>query len=514
MIGNPSTAEAAVALLAAYGVETAFVAAAGTGSAALDTALRHGPLTVVPVDDGARGVAVAAGYAAASQTAGVFVGPSAGKSARHAIGDALGGLGPVLHISVRKGGGRYGVLPRQLPDPGPTGAGARPACAAYALAGADRRLADDLASAFRHINRQQARLFFIDLYEDELARPYHGRIRPIVPPVPPAPDHGAIADAARRLDEAERPAILLGRGSEYAIAFIDRLATRLQAPILYARPLNPLLDQARSLTCGPVLHHPAASEFLAGCDLVLALGDVFRDLDADTYDMAVSGKAVHLSPDYDDFCSGNENDLSLLTEIGAACERLLAYAGRPRAAGGSERAASLCRAILAAGDPWQAELAGRIVDALPDAATVVAAPEILTLLAAAARARPSGRLHPAIAVAEASSVVACASGAALAAPDVPHVAIARAADVAGFVNDLRAARDLAIATPVLMVDCRGTGGDFARPPPPIPALDCPHIAISCNDNLASALRGALAAEGPTVIEVMPAASIRRHSRKA
>lgn len=508
MIGNPSTAEAAVALLAAYGVETAFVAAEGTGSAALDTALRHGPLKVVPVDEGARGLAVAAGYAAASQTASVFVGPAgaAGKAARHAGAGALGGLGPVLRISVRKAGARCGVLPRQRPEPALEGA-------AHAVAGADCRLADDLASAFRHINRQQARLFFIDLADDELARPYHGRIRPILQPVPPAPDHGAIADAARRLDEAERPAILLGRGSEYAVAFIERLATWLQAPILYARPLNPLLAQARPLTCGPVLHHPAAREFLAGCDVVLALGDVFCDLDADAYDMAVSGKVVHLSPDYDDFCSGNEDDLSLLTEIGAACERLLAYAGRPKAADGAARAASLCRAILAASQPWQVELARRIVDALPDAATVVATPEILALLAATARACPSGRLHPAIAVADASAIVACASGAALAAPEAPHVAIARAADVAGFGNDLRAARDLAIATPVLMVDCRGADNDFTRLPP-FPALDCPYIAIGSGDDLEGALRGALATEGPTVIEFLPAASVRRHLRKA
>lgn len=91
----------------------------------------------------------------------------------------------------------------------------------------------------------------------------------------------------------------VGRGSEYAIAFIDRLATRLQAPILYAQPLNPLLSQARALTCGPVVHHPATSEFLAGCDLVLALGDVFSDMHADTYDMAVSGKVVHACSSFD-----------------------------------------------------------------------------------------------------------------------------------------------------------------------------------------------------------------------
>jgi thiamine pyrophosphate-dependent acetolactate synthase large subunit-like protein len=512
MIGNPSTAEAAVALLAAYGVETAFVAAGGTGSAALDLALRQGPLNIFPIAEGARGLAVAAGYAAASQTASVFIGPAsaADKAARYAAAGALAGLGPVLQISVRKSAGRHGGFRRQHADPIP--ANAAPACAAYAVAGAGCPLSDNLAFAFRHINRQQARLFFIDLADDELSKPYHGRIRPILQPVPPAPDHGAIAEAARRLEAADRPAILLGRGSEYAVAFIDRLATWLQAPILYAQPLNPLFSHARALTCGPVLHHPAAGEFLAGCDAVLALGDVFSDMNADIYDMTISGKVVHFSADYDDFCSGNEDDLSLLTEIGAACERLIACAGRPKPADGRERASALCRAILYASDPRQVELAGRIVDALPDTATIVATPDILTLLAATARAHP-GQPHRAIAVTDASSIVACAAGAALAVPGFPHVAIAAAADVIDVENDLRAAEDLAIVTPILMMDCQGTDDGFLRIPPS-PTLDCPHLAISSDDDLERTLRKALAAGAPTVIEFAPAAAIRRRSREA
>lgn len=514
MMGNPSTAEAAVALLAAHGVDTVFVAGASTGSAALDAALRRGPLGIVAVEEGLRGAAVAAGFATAGQTASVFVtaAGAAGRGVRHAVAEALPGLGPVLHLSVRRGGGRYGALRPHDAARGRTHA-AQACTAAGSGAGAGGRLADALAAAFRHINRQRPGPFFIELGDDELASPYRGRIRPLLQPLPPAPDHAAIAEAARRLDAAERPAILIGRGGEYAIAFLDRLAGRLQAPVIYSQPLNPLLGQARPLTCGPVLHHPATHEFLAGCDVVLALGDALSAFDADTYDMAVAGKVVHFSPDYEDFCSGNADDLTLVTEIGAACERLLACAGRPRVAEGRERAAALCRAILAAGDPWQVELAERIVHALPDAATLVATPEMLALLAAAARAHPGARLHRALAVSDAALTLACASGAALADPETPHVAIVRAADIADLGGDLRAAQALPIAAPVVMVDCRGADGDFFHAPA-LAACGCTRLAIGPHEPVESALAQALAADAPAIIEFMPAATLRRHSRRA
>lgn len=129
------------------------------------------------------------------------------------------------------------------------------------------------------------------------------------------------------------------------------------------------------------------------------------------------------------------------------------------------------------------------------------------------RSHPSGKLHRAIAGADASSIVACAAGAALATPEAPHIAITGAVDVADFENNLRAAQDLAIATPVLLADCLETDHNIL-PARPNPAPGCPRVAINCNDDLESTLRRALAAEGPTVIAFTPAASIRRHSRKA
>ncbi len=131
----------------------------------------------------------------------------------------------------------------------------------------------------------------IEIPTDVMGLPCASLPPPAPLPPPPMAVPQALAEAAARLNAAQRPVILLGGGARFAEAETQSLAEALDAPVL--QTVN-----ARGMMHGHPLAVPAspslqaARALIRGADAILAIG---TELGPTDYDMYVDGRLPDLS---------------------------------------------------------------------------------------------------------------------------------------------------------------------------------------------------------------------------
>lgn len=126
-----------------------------------------------------------------------------------------------------------------------------------------------VAEAFRAMTSGRPGPALIEMCWDDMAKP--GPFEPFAPlaaEAPPAPEPGALAQAAALMRRAERPMIFVGSGARHAAAEIMALAEALGAPVASHRGGRGIAPADHPLSVSA----PAARRLWAETDLALAFG--------------------------------------------------------------------------------------------------------------------------------------------------------------------------------------------------------------------------------------------------
>jgi thiamine pyrophosphate-dependent acetolactate synthase large subunit-like protein len=351
-----------------------------------------------------------------------------------------------------------------------------------------------------------------------------GRGAVAVPRRLPAPE--AVARAAAVLGEARRPAILLGGGAADAGREAAAVAERLGAPVALTGNAKGAVPASHPLVLGATLPFAPVRALLDEADAVLLVGTELSEVETlySGGELTFSGRVVRVDVDPRQIDSGVVADVGVVADGGAALAALAEALGPGSGGDGAARVAA-ARAAL----DWTEQSRGHFpwLDAL-DAALpedrIVALDS--TQLAYTAQhylpaARPRSWLAP-YGLGTLGPALPMAIGAKIAAPDRPVVAIAGDAGLLFTVAELATAVDLGLSLPVVVWDNAGYGeirDAFDRAGAPRLGVDvtvhdvlavaagfgCATAAARTPDDLAAAVRTALATDGPTVIRCVAGA---------
>jgi acetolactate synthase-1/2/3 large subunit len=116
------------------------------------------------------------------------------------------------------------------------------------------------------------------------------------------PDAAAaqIAEAAKLLDAAKTPVILVGGGAKHAAAEIRTLAEKLDAPVAMTTNGRGILPPAHPLGVSISASFSATRQLIEAADVVLAIGTEFGPTDYDMYEdgfFAIPGKLIRVDID-------------------------------------------------------------------------------------------------------------------------------------------------------------------------------------------------------------------------
>ncbi|MGP3926686.1 5-guanidino-2-oxopentanoate decarboxylase [Streptomyces sp. 8N616] len=397
-------------------------------------------------------------------------------------------------------------------------------------------------SSVGEIDAAVARAF--TLFRGERPRPVHieipldlletaeevgpARLAPAAAPARPAPK--AVRAAAAALGAARRPAMVLGGGARGAAeeCLALALAEQLDAPVVTTANGKGVVPESHPLSVGVALHSRAVRDWLADCDVVLAVGTELAESDVWCDDLELRGTLIRVDIDPAQMYVGLPAGIALVGDARTALADLRHAAWAPRGGSadvpeGREAAAALRAALLA-------ETAERDARWLPYLAAIrsVLPPEaILTSDSAQCcyygalphlPVDPPGRyLHP-TGFGTLGYALPAAIGAKAAAPERQVVALSGDGGLQFTVQELATAAQLRLPLPVVVFDNGGYGeirDEMAARGDTPDAVDLAQVdlsalaraygghgvRVSAPDELARALRTALDTPGPTVITV-------------
>lgn len=293
--------EAVVRSLKAHGVDTVF-GIPGTHNLAIYDALREmGSIRHILARHEQGAAFMADGYARASGRAGVCLsttGPAA-LNTLASLGTAYSDSSPVLCIAS------------QIPAEGiGLGKGYLHEC-------------EDQLGSFAPVTKWRARADSAaeipGVMREALAQLRSGRPRPVAVEIPcdtldedddlaipapvaaerEAPETELVERAAALLRAARRPVIWAGGGviGSGAGAELRQLAERLQAPVFTTVLGKGAVADDHPLAAGATILHPAGREFVAECDVMLAVGTRFTEEESDRWGLRLPDTLIHVEID-------------------------------------------------------------------------------------------------------------------------------------------------------------------------------------------------------------------------
>ena len=280
-----------------------------------------------------------------------------------------------------------------------------------------------------------------------------------------APD-AAILAAAELLRTAERPALLLGRGSRGARAELLSLAEMLGAPVVTSSNGKGVIPESHPLSIGAELRLPAAVEVLEQADVLFVAGSKVAVGEFMTGPLAPSGKVIRIDADALQLDVG----LPVSNGIVGRCElelpRLLeavrggagsSAPAQPWCDVAAVRAACVAEALAA--DGASVTVAQRIVSALPPGTIVTGDSSQISYngIAEAFRAEEPGECITMITYATLGYGVPAAIGAKLAAPDRPVVCVTGDGALMFSALEMQTATEQGLDITVICVDNGGYG---------------------------------------------------------
>ncbi|HEY1853296.1 MAG TPA: thiamine pyrophosphate-binding protein, partial [Solirubrobacterales bacterium] len=157
-------------------------------------------------------------------------------------------------------------------------------------------------------------------------------------PAPPRPvvQTDAVAEAASTLAAARRPALILGGGAAEAAPTLRRIAERLQAPTLTTIAGKGIVPESSPLSLGATLPLAETRDWLAGRDVVLAIGTELAATDTEIDEPVFEGTMIRVDLDPARLDDGHRAAIPVHADAGEFAEALLEEiprAGRSQTSG-------------------------------------------------------------------------------------------------------------------------------------------------------------------------------------
>lgn len=186
--------------------------------------------------------------------------------------------------------------------------------------------------------------------------------------------------AVELLRAAKRPLIWAGGGviASDASDELRRLAEQTQAPVLTTVLGKGAIPGDHPLAAGNVALVPVAREYVASCDVMLAVGTRFTDEEADRWTLRLPKTLIHIDIDPEEIDRNYPATLGLVGDaresLGALVERVTGVDLESRATNRAEEVAALRKSILeycSQPTPDGVQLVETLRDALPRQTVVV-----------------------------------------------------------------------------------------------------------------------------------------------
>ena len=513
-----STGEALVSLLEAYGVDTIF-GIPGVHNVEMYRALPRSKIRHVLVRHEQGAGFMADGYARATGKPGVcftITGPGL-TNILTPLGQAWSDSSNVLVISSAldiadsaQGRGRLHEMIDQR-------AAAASVTALHMRAYTPKDVRDAVARAFANFASQRPRPAYLEIPLDLLKQPagegWHARGLPTVA----SPARAQIDAAIAKLNSAKKPLILLGGGALHAGAVALAIAEKLKAPIITTTAGKGAVPADHPLCLGYVLGREASWEMLRQSDAILCAGSELSETDFWNDDMVIERNLIRIDIDASVMGRPHTAEIAILGDAREALE-MIAKGVKTRA---GEAKASF---DLGEADALRAMLA-QVLDviraALPQE-TVICSD--MTQIAYAANeifpvSRPRTWLHP-VGFGTLGFALPAGIGAKFGVGETPVAVMIGDYGLQYTINELGTAAEHRLPLVILMWNNDALGqirDDMVMKgiQPNAVTLKNPDFqalakAYGCRAEkpaslkaLAEAIRAALAADGPTLIEMTP-----------
>jgi 5-guanidino-2-oxopentanoate decarboxylase len=521
--------EAAIALLEAYGVAAVF-GIPGVHTLDLYKGLgRSGIRHVLARHEQGAGF-MADGYARVTGRPGVVVpitGPGVTNAAT-AIGQAWSDSVPMLVLSSENPTKDLGLGRGRLHEIMNQEAVTQPMCAFSATARRPEDVPELIHRAFATFAAQRPRPVHISIPLDVLAAPARFSIETRPLPTRPQPDEAALDRAAKLLGMAERPLIIAGGGAVGAEEPLRAIAERLGAPVILTIAAKGMLPETHPLCLGSTLPDPNTQRLLEMSDLVLAVGTELSETESWVEALPI-GRMIRIDIDERQLTNGYPAEEGIVSDAAPALEGLLERLGGGNWRGGlAEKVAALRSTIAVGTRPLRRKhltLLETVRDAVPDETAIMTD---MTQIAYSGNQRyPSARprtWHHPNGFGTLGWALPAAIGAKLARPELPVLTVVGDAGILFSVQELSTAANLKLPLPILLWNNDGLGQirddmiernipEIGVTPEQNPDYQMLATAFGCRAvkpgslrEVADALRAALDADRPTLIEVRQDAS--------
>lgn len=345
-------------------------------------------------------------------------------------------------------------------------------------------------------------------------------------PSRPMPDPAYINEAAARLAQARHPLIFVGGGAVGTRASLADIAERIGAPVLSSNAGKGILPDSHPLSLGCSVLQEASRRALAEADVVLLVGSEIAAGDHFLSKLEITGVIIRIDIDPDELSSRYAAAIPIQADAGAALAALADALARPTPVATRAEGEERVRKILAANKAALTDLeklhlrTWQILRAALPADTIIMG-DMTQIVYTGCFAMPmdvercwyySGN-YCALGVA-----LPMAIGAKIGAAHRPVIAVAGDGGFMFTVNELATAAEERLALPVIVwnndaLNAIVEGMDLQKIPrigvePKSPdflklaeSLGCHGCRPASADQLSQAVRAALAADRPTVIEI-------------
>ncbi len=519
--------EALMKLLEGYGVDTVFGI---PGDHTLDLYrgfvnrnIRH---VLVRNEQGAG--FMADGYARASGRPGVctlITGPGVTNAATP-LGQAYADSIPVLLISAANERQSLGKGWGCLHEVSDQRAVTAPLTAFSAMVSSPDEIPELIGQAFTVFASHRPRPVHISIPIDVLAMCVDGDWQPRTPPVRPAPAGSAVDAVVALLGEAQRPMLVVGGGAVDAGTSGRELAEWLDATVIASNAGTGVVPDDHPLSLGGSLMRDSVRDHLATADVVLSIGSELSETDSFVDHLPINGRLIRVDIDAAKFNDNYPADIGVLSDAGAAVTAILkglrlqgADCGRSATAAELEVVRRAMVSELSSIEAQHKVLLDGLRPLLSADAIIMG--DIAQLVYTGSTVMPvkfpRRWFYPA-GFATLGCALPGAIGAKLAMPDAPVIALVGDGGFMFTVQELMTAIEMKLTIPIIIWNnnCLAMirDGFNSRGIPPIgvnqlnpdfvklaQAFGCAGERVSSLGDLNSVMTRALAAQGPTVIEV-------------
>ena len=381
-----------------------------------------------------------------------------------------------------------------------------------------------VAQAFAHMTSGRPRPAHLEIPLDLIdAVEKVSDVAPVLVAHPPA-DAVTIAAAAGRLNSATRPGLIIGGGAKGAAEEITALAQRLGAPVVATANGKGTFSERHPLSIGAGLHHRAVAEFVAECDVVLAIGTELASTDLWNGPLKFAGDLIRIDVDPAQMITNALPDYRLVGDAQATVTALNQRLGNGQTSQEAVKRAERWQRLFrkharAEGAAWLP-----LVEAMQEVlapGAIVAGDSAMACyygaLSNLALEGPASFLYP-TGFGTLGYGLPAAIGAKMGAPERQVVALHGDGGVMFTLPELATAAQERLALPVIIADNGGYGEirrEMADRSEPVHGVNLPGVdfamvakGLNCHgctvddeDRFVTALRKAFAADRPTVIHV-------------